>query len=111
MPGWSEGIGGASEVSQAAVRVTVMACGPARSESSHRRTFPLAMSAPPMLQPEGSAANGADLDEGHVDQQQFPVADHQVARTKRTRVRWSSILEASIAPAATGTSFCCGEDR
>ena len=56
MPGWSEGICWAPEVSQAAVRVTVMACGPARSESSQRRAFPLEMSAPPMLQPDGSAA-------------------------------------------------------
>src|SRR5262245_54271874 len=32
-----------------------MAWGPARSESSHRRAFPLEMSVPPVLQPEGSA--------------------------------------------------------
>ena len=56
MPGWSDGICWAPEVSQVAVRVTVMAPGPARSESSHRLTFPLEMSAPPMLQPDGSAA-------------------------------------------------------
>src|SRR6266567_7742603 len=56
MPGWSEGIWWAREVSQAAVRVTVMALGPARSESSHRLAFPVEMSAPPMLQPDGSAA-------------------------------------------------------
>src|SRR5215510_14185099 len=56
MPGWSDGICWAPEVSHAAVRVTVTACGPARSESSHKLTFPLEMSAPPMLQPDGSAA-------------------------------------------------------
>ena len=43
-------------VSQAAVRVTVTARGPARSESSQKLVLPLAMSAPPMLQPDGSAA-------------------------------------------------------
>src|SRR5262249_58346728 len=55
-PGRSEGIWWVPAVSQVAVRVTVMAWGPARSESSQRRTLPLAMSAPPMLQPGGSAA-------------------------------------------------------
>ena len=49
VPGWPEGICRAPEVSQAAVRVTVMAAGPARSESSHTLDFPLVMSAPPML--------------------------------------------------------------
>src|SRR5690348_11784414 len=61
MPGWSEGICWAPVVSQAAVRVTGMAAGPARSDSSHRRTFPLVMSAPPTLQPEGSAARQGSL--------------------------------------------------
>jgi hypothetical protein len=48
-------------VSQAAVKVTVMAAAPARSESSHRRTFPLEMSVPPILQPDGSAAMQGSL--------------------------------------------------
>src|SRR5438552_226625 len=76
-----------------------MAPDPARSESSRRLTLPLAMSAPPILQPDGSAAMqgsmAADgpawalrisewpvpqLGEGHVDEQQLPAADHEVAR-------------------------------
>src|SRR6266567_7041064 len=62
MPGWSEGICWAPEVSQVAVRVTVMAAGPARSEFSDRLAFPLVMSAPPpMLQPEGSAARQGSM--------------------------------------------------
>src|SRR5271169_189420 len=55
MPGWPEGTCRAPEVSQAAVRVTVMAPGPARSEFSHMLVFPLVMSVPAMLQPGGSA--------------------------------------------------------
>ena len=46
----------APEVSQGAVRVTVTARGPARSESSEKPAFPLAMSVPPIVQPAGSAA-------------------------------------------------------
>ena len=61
MPGWSEGICWAPVVSQVAVRVMVMAPVPARSESSDRLTFPLAMSAPPILQPDGSAARQGSM--------------------------------------------------
>ena len=48
-------------MSQVAVRVTVTACGPARSESSHILARPLAMSARPILQPEGSAATHGSM--------------------------------------------------
>src|SRR5215475_13238142 len=55
VPGWSEGICWAPEVSQAADKVTVTACGPAWSEFSQNRACPLAISAPPTCQPAGSA--------------------------------------------------------
>jgi hypothetical protein len=47
VPGWSEGICWAPEVSQAADKVMVTACGPAWSGFSQNRACPLAISAPP----------------------------------------------------------------
>ena len=56
VPDWPGGTCSAPEVSQVAVRVMATARGPARSESSQSRAFPLEMSAPPACQPGGSAA-------------------------------------------------------
>src|SRR5512132_1557963 len=56
VPGWSEGICWAPEVSQAADRVMVTAWSPAWSELSQNRACPLTISAPPTCQPEGSCA-------------------------------------------------------
>src|ERR1700745_528486 len=60
-PGWWEGIRWAPEVSQVAVRVTVTARPPARSESSQNSARPLLMLAPLAGQPDGSAAMHGSL--------------------------------------------------
>src|SRR5215467_13805620 len=64
-PSWSDGIRSAPEVSHAAVSVTVSARAPASSEFSQNSDRPLVMSAPPTVQPEGSAAmQGSTADDG-----------------------------------------------
>jgi hypothetical protein len=69
VPGRSEGICLAPEVSHVAVRVTVTACGPARSESSHSRVFPVAMSAPSARLDVGAGAarHGQAVDGAHQE--------------------------------------------
>ena len=56
MPGWSEGIRWAPEVSQVAVRVIVTVCSPAWPEFSAKLAFPLAIWLRAAVQPDGSAA-------------------------------------------------------
>src|SRR6516165_12554973 len=54
VPGWSDGSAWVPDTSQAADRVTVTAREPAWSESSQNMEWPLATSAPPTCQPDGS---------------------------------------------------------
>src|SRR5215831_15942359 len=64
-PGLSDGMRCALDVSQVAVSVMVTARWPAWSEFSQKRAWPLAMSAAPAVQPEGSSAiQGSSADEG-----------------------------------------------
>src|SRR5215468_3711168 len=64
-PGWSDGTRMAPEVSQVAVKVMVTARGPAPSEFSQNRVWPLLMSVLSTVQPDGSPAmHGSLADEG-----------------------------------------------
>src|SRR5215471_14626020 len=64
-PGWSDGTRMAPEVSHLAVRVTVTARSPARSEFSQNHAWPFLISVLVTVQPDGSAATQGSLaDEG-----------------------------------------------